>query len=204
MVETGTEVIGMSGDGHLECLTLKTPRGEERRAGEFAVHLHRRRAQDRLAAETRLQSTQRLHPCRPRSQGQGAGNWKLDREPYLLETSVPGVFVAGDVRYNSSQAMCLRGWRGLNCSSVRASIPSDTLKGITPTRTMSEQSQVVQSTVTAPISEALFTQLRATSILSSLRDDEIRCLGGFEEVRLEAGRCFGAAGRNRSLLLDSS
>ena len=30
-VETGTEVIGMSGNGHLECLTLKTPRGEEAR-----------------------------------------------------------------------------------------------------------------------------------------------------------------------------
>lgn len=27
--------------------------------------------------------------------------WLLDRDPYLLETSVPGVFVAGDVRYGS-------------------------------------------------------------------------------------------------------
>jgi thioredoxin reductase (NADPH) len=27
--------------------------------------------------------------------------WKLDREPFLLETSVPGVFAAGDVRYGS-------------------------------------------------------------------------------------------------------
>ena len=24
--------------------------------------------------------------------------WKLDRDPYILETSVPGVFTAGDVR----------------------------------------------------------------------------------------------------------
>ena len=29
------------------------------------------------------------------------GSWKLDREPFLLETSVPGIFVAGDVRFNS-------------------------------------------------------------------------------------------------------
>ena len=28
-------------------------------------------------------------------------NWNLPREPYLLETSVPGVFVAGDVRHGS-------------------------------------------------------------------------------------------------------
>jgi thioredoxin reductase (NADPH) len=27
--------------------------------------------------------------------------WALDRDPYLLETSVPGIFVAGDVRYGS-------------------------------------------------------------------------------------------------------
>jgi thioredoxin reductase (NADPH) len=29
------------------------------------------------------------------------GHWALDRDPYLLETSVPGVFAAGDVRHGS-------------------------------------------------------------------------------------------------------
>jgi thioredoxin reductase (NADPH) len=28
-------------------------------------------------------------------------NWKLDREPYYLETNIPGVFAAGDVRHGS-------------------------------------------------------------------------------------------------------
>ena len=27
------------------------------------------------------------------------GNWALERDPYLLETSVPGIFAAGDVRF---------------------------------------------------------------------------------------------------------
>jgi thioredoxin reductase (NADPH) len=27
--------------------------------------------------------------------------WKLDRDPYFLESSAPGVFVAGDVRRDS-------------------------------------------------------------------------------------------------------
>ena len=27
-----------------------------------------------------------------------AGRWNLDRDPYLLETSVPGVFACGEVR----------------------------------------------------------------------------------------------------------
>ena len=52
VVETGTEVVAMSGNDHLECLTLKTPRGEEQRAATLAVYLYRRGAQDRLAAET--------------------------------------------------------------------------------------------------------------------------------------------------------
>ena len=30
-----------------------------------------------------------------------AAGWPLKRDPYLLETSVPGVFVAGDVRARS-------------------------------------------------------------------------------------------------------
>jgi thioredoxin reductase (NADPH) len=29
-----------------------------------------------------------------------AGRWELDRDPYLLETSVPGIFACGDVRYS--------------------------------------------------------------------------------------------------------
>jgi len=33
--------------------------------------------------------------------GERPKGWKLDRDPYLLEASVPGVFVAGDVRHGS-------------------------------------------------------------------------------------------------------
>jgi thioredoxin reductase len=29
-----------------------------------------------------------------------AGGWQLDRDPYLLETSVPGIFACGDVRFS--------------------------------------------------------------------------------------------------------
>ena len=28
-----------------------------------------------------------------------AGRWDVDRDPYLLETSVPGIFPCGDVRF---------------------------------------------------------------------------------------------------------
>jgi thioredoxin reductase (NADPH) len=29
-------------------------------------------------------------------------NWTLERDPFLLETSVPGIFAAGDVRYGTN------------------------------------------------------------------------------------------------------
>jgi thioredoxin reductase (NADPH) len=32
-----------------------------------------------------------------------AGRWELERDPYLLETSVPGIFACGDVRFSNVQ-----------------------------------------------------------------------------------------------------
>ncbi len=33
--------------------------------------------------------------------GKPPKGWNQDRSPFLLETSVPGIFAAGDARYNS-------------------------------------------------------------------------------------------------------
>jgi thioredoxin reductase (NADPH) len=33
--------------------------------------------------------------------GRRPKGWKLQRDPFLLETSVPGIFAAGDVRHGS-------------------------------------------------------------------------------------------------------
>ncbi|MFZ0694109.1 MAG: FAD-dependent oxidoreductase [Alphaproteobacteria bacterium] len=35
--------------------------------------------------------------------GKRPENWKLDRDPYLMETNLPGVFAAGDVRHGSAK-----------------------------------------------------------------------------------------------------
>jgi thioredoxin reductase (NADPH) len=34
-------------------------------------------------------------------EGQRPKHWPLDRDPFFLETSVPGIFAAGDVRHGS-------------------------------------------------------------------------------------------------------
>jgi NADPH-dependent glutamate synthase beta subunit-like oxidoreductase len=43
----------------------------------------------------------RARPPRLRAHGSDmrAEHWTLDRDPYLLETSVPGAFACGDVRF---------------------------------------------------------------------------------------------------------
>ena len=35
--------------------------------------------------------------------GKRPKGWRLQRDPFLLETSVPGIFAAGDVRYGASR-----------------------------------------------------------------------------------------------------
>jgi thioredoxin reductase (NADPH) len=100
-VETGTEVVSMSGDSHLECLTLKTPRGQESRpASSLFIFIGAAPKTDWMPSEL-CRDNKGFILAGPDLKTQAPDSWKLDRDPYLLETSIPGVFVAGDVRFNS-------------------------------------------------------------------------------------------------------
>jgi thioredoxin reductase (NADPH) len=91
----------MSGDTHLECLTLKTPRGEEvRPATSIFIFIGAAPKTDWLPKEIALDSKGFIL-AGPDLKSLNGNAWKLDRAPYLLETSVPGIFVAGEVRFNS-------------------------------------------------------------------------------------------------------
>ena len=96
-----TEVGAMRGDGQLAEVDLRTrdaaetPHGRDARA----LLLHRRRAPHRLApARSRAR---RGHFVRTGQALASSPHWKLKRPPFLLETSRPGVFAAGDVRAGS-------------------------------------------------------------------------------------------------------
>jgi thioredoxin reductase (NADPH) len=100
-VETGTEIASMTGNGHLECLTLKTPKGEERRqVTSVFIFIGAAPKTDWLPKDIALDNKGFIL-AGPDLKAQSPKSWTLDREPYLLETSVPGIFVAGDVRFNS-------------------------------------------------------------------------------------------------------
>jgi signal transduction histidine kinase len=71
---------------------------------------------------------------------------------------------------------------------------------------MSQTSQIVPSTQ-EPLSEALFTELRKVSLFASLKDEELRCLSGLEELWLKAGDVLvrqGEAGHNFWVLLEGT
>jgi thioredoxin reductase (NADPH) len=100
-VETCTQIVSMCGNGHLETLTLKTPRGEEQRpVTSLFIFIGAAPKTDWLPREIALDSKGFIL-AGPDLKAHSPKSWTLDRDPYLLETSVPGIFVAGDVRYNS-------------------------------------------------------------------------------------------------------
>ena len=101
VVETSTQVVALDGDTHLECMTLSTPSGEQTRpVNSMFIFIGAAPKTDWLPREIAVDSKGFIL-AGPDLKAKAPHAWKLSREPYLLETSVPGIFVAGDVRFNS-------------------------------------------------------------------------------------------------------
>ena len=106
-VETDVEVTGVEGHDTLEAIEVAS--GADAAAGATAerrpVRADRRRAGDRLAAAAVIRD-QWGYVCTGRDVmdlllERPPATWPLERDPYLLETSVPGILAAGDVRHAS-------------------------------------------------------------------------------------------------------
>ena len=95
-----TEVVAAHGDAALEAIDVRNAATGETTRLESGrpVHLHRRGRRDGVAAARDRARPPRLRAHRLR-RARHAGRWELDRDPYLLETSVPGIFACGDVRF---------------------------------------------------------------------------------------------------------
>ncbi len=98
-VRTGWRAVGADGDGHVETLRMAGPDGAETAEEVDAVFVF-------IGA---LPRTDWLEGVVARDErgfilagaDAKAAGWPLGRDPYPLETTVPGVFVAGDVRARS-------------------------------------------------------------------------------------------------------
>jgi thioredoxin reductase (NADPH) len=98
-VRTGSEAVAALGeDGHLRSLRVRGPDGEEvidvDACFVFIGALPRTDWLEGVVARDERGFILAGPDAR-------ANGWPLQRDPYLLETSVPGVFVAGDVRARS-------------------------------------------------------------------------------------------------------
>jgi thioredoxin reductase (NADPH) len=103
VVETRTEVIEAIGDTRLESVKLRTPNGEEtRKASGLFIFIGAAPQTDWLPESVMRDANGFiLSGSDLRVEGQLPRIWKEERDPFLLETSTPGVFVAGDVRHGS-------------------------------------------------------------------------------------------------------
>ncbi|MEV5433268.1 FAD-dependent oxidoreductase [Streptomyces sp. NPDC052701] len=107
VVRTGTTVGAAHGDGHLEQLTLRdvTTGGSELVDAQWLfVFIGAAPLTDWLDG-TVLRDGDGFLLAGPdlTPDGRPPAGWELDRPPYHLETSVPGVFVAGDARAESAK-----------------------------------------------------------------------------------------------------
>jgi thioredoxin reductase (NADPH) len=106
-VRTCTEVIGAEGTDHLERLTLRdTSTGETETVDAQWLFLFIGAAPltdwlEDVVERDRLGFV--IAGPDLSIEGQMPRGWSLDRAPYHLETSVPGVFVAGDARAESAK-----------------------------------------------------------------------------------------------------
>jgi thioredoxin reductase (NADPH) len=104
-VRTCTTIVAAHGTKHLEAVTLRdTKTGEEEtRATQWLFVFIGAAPRTDWLDDAVLRDEHGFVVAGPDllTDGQRPSGWPLDRDPYHLETSVPGVFVAGDVRAQS-------------------------------------------------------------------------------------------------------
>src|SRR5579859_5712623 len=103
VVVPGTQVLEAKGEERLEQIRISGPEGEsEVRASSLFVFIGAAPRTEWLPSSVlRDDKGFLLAGSDLRQDGKITPQWKENREPYLLESSVPGVFVAGDVRHGS-------------------------------------------------------------------------------------------------------
>ena len=87
------------GDGHLECIDVEGAGGNADCARQVRCLSLSARRRRRTGCLSGFADDARVSAGWTGPEAGAGVEWPPDREPYLLETSVPGIFVAGDVRF---------------------------------------------------------------------------------------------------------
>lgn len=100
-VQLNASVLEVHGEAHLEAITLcdsKTNKTEKRDTDSLFVFIGADAETGWLPNDIARDERGYLLTG---ADAQASGKWRLDRDAYLLESSVPGIFAAGDVRHGS-------------------------------------------------------------------------------------------------------
>ncbi len=102
-VQTGAEIREVQGNGHLECIKVHNPQGDMVCSASSLFIFIGAAPQTEWLPETVMRDPNGFVLSGPDLliEGKMPKIWKESRAPYLLETSTPGIFVAGDVRHGS-------------------------------------------------------------------------------------------------------
>jgi thioredoxin reductase (NADPH) len=106
-VITKVEVVAVSGNGHLERIVLRDlDTGDDRKVDAAAMFICIGTAPHSEMVAELLERNEKgfilTGPDLPRAKGKPHG-WTLDRDPFLFETNIPGIFAAGDVRAGANR-----------------------------------------------------------------------------------------------------
>jgi thioredoxin reductase (NADPH) len=98
-----TSVTAAHGEGHLASVSVTGPKGEEELplAAIFVFIGQQPRTEWLEGTVIRDPGGFVLTGSQLLEDGKRPAGWGLDRDPFLLESSLPGIFVAGDVRHRS-------------------------------------------------------------------------------------------------------
>jgi thioredoxin reductase (NADPH) len=102
-VETHTQVVEAMGEERLDCVKLRGPSGERTAPASSVFVFIGAAPVTAWLPQSVLRDKNGFVLAGPdlRVNGSWPEVWKETREPFLLESSVPGIFVAGDVRHGS-------------------------------------------------------------------------------------------------------
>jgi thioredoxin reductase (NADPH) len=104
-VETRSEVVEALGNHRMESVRVRGPEGESVRPASGLFIFIGAAPRTEWLPEGMMRDSNGFVLSGPdlKVEGRLPKCWKEEREPYLLETSTPGIFVAGDVRRGSAK-----------------------------------------------------------------------------------------------------
>ncbi len=105
-------------------------------------------------------------------EGRRPAGWTADRDPFYLETSVPGIFVAGDVRHRSAKG-----------------VTSGVGEGAMAVKLVHEYLDLL-----IVMDQATLQQVRSAPLFAGLTDAQLECIEPGEVIDVPAGTVLVSEG----------